>query len=170
MSKNNNILFISVLSILSIILIYFNWSYNIETQDQLVAHKAKAMVLTCMDFRLIDDVVKYLDKNGYNNNYDEYILAGASLGYNQNTYPDWSLTFQEHIDLALKLHHIKEIILIDHENCGAYKLLISNYESSKELEYHKFNLALAKNTLQQKYPNLKITTLFMKLNGEVIKL
>lgn len=34
-----------------------------------------------MDFRLIDDAVRYLDQEGYNNNYDEFILAGSSLGH-----------------------------------------------------------------------------------------
>ena len=57
------------------------------TQDQLTA---KALVITCMDFRLIDDAVNYLDAQGYNNNYDEFILAGASLGYNQTTYSAWA--------------------------------------------------------------------------------
>jgi hypothetical protein len=47
------------------------------------------MVLACMDFRLIDDEVYYFNKVGYTNNYDKFILAGASVGYNQDTFLVW---------------------------------------------------------------------------------
>jgi hypothetical protein len=36
-----------------------------------------------MDFRLIDDIVRFMDGKGYNNNYDQFILAGGSLGFIQ---------------------------------------------------------------------------------------
>ena len=78
-----------------------------NTQNQLTAHDAKAIVITCMDFRLIDDAVRYLDKEGYNNNYDEFILAGSSLGYNQKTHNAWTETLDKHIELAQQLHNIK---------------------------------------------------------------
>ena len=41
-----------------------------------LAHEAKAMVLTCMDFCLLDDVTRLIDAKGYTNNYDGFILAG----------------------------------------------------------------------------------------------
>ena len=63
------------------------WYINIkekdtkETIDVSKAHQAKAMVLTCMDFRFINDTVKFFEQIGLKDNYDEFILAGASLGY-----------------------------------------------------------------------------------------
>ena len=106
-----------------------------NTQNQLIAHDAKAIVITCMDFRLIDDAVRYLDKEGYNNNYDEFILAGSSLGYNQKTYNAWTETLDKHIELAQQLHHIKEVIVIDHMNCGAYKIFYN-----KKIKFYTLNL------------------------------
>lgn len=78
-----------------------------------------------MDFRLIDDQVTLLNRLGYNNNYDALILAGASLGYNQDTYISWRQTINNQIDLAESFHHIHEIIVIDHMSCGAYRLLLN---------------------------------------------
>jgi hypothetical protein len=52
----------------------------------MTAHTARAMVLSCMDFRLIDDMVVFLNEIGYNNNYDQFILAGSSLGSNQDKF------------------------------------------------------------------------------------
>ena len=40
------------------------------------------MLLSCMDFRLLDDIVVFMNALGYHNNYDQYILAGSSLGAN----------------------------------------------------------------------------------------
>jgi hypothetical protein len=30
-----------------------------------------------------------MDKKGYNNNYDQFILAGSSLGLTQTKFPHW---------------------------------------------------------------------------------
>ncbi len=140
------------------------------TQDQLTAHNAKAIVITCMDFRLIDDAVRYLDNNGYNNNYDEFILAGASLGYNQKTFTAWAETLDKHIELAEQLHHIKEVIVIDHMNCGAYKIFYNkkSLSEAEELQLHKENFTKFKETVNKKYPHLKVKTLLMKLDGSVM--
>ncbi len=142
----------------------------IATQDQLIAHTAKALVITCMDFRLIDDAVNYLNTKGYNNNYDEFILAGASLGYNQKTYSAWTETLDKHIELSEKLHEIKEVIVIDHMNCGAYKIFYNKETISEkdEIDLHKQNLLKFRKTIKSKYPHIKVKTLLMKLTGEVL--
>lgn len=151
---------------------FSNSNSSSTTQDQLTAHTAKALVITCMDFRLIDDAVNYLNSQGYNNNYDEFILAGASLGYNQSTYSAWTETLDKHIELAEQLHDIKEIIVIDHMSCGAYKIFYNkdSISESDELTLHKENFTKFKQTIGTKYPQLKVKTLLMKLTGEVLEL
>ena len=147
-------------------------TYITQTQNQLEAHLAKALVISCIDFRLIDDMVYYFNKTGYNNNYDSYIVAGASLGYN-NPYSkehatEWRKTFEDHIDLSIKLHHITEIIIMDHMECGAYKAVYGqNLTPEEEKIKHDENLKLLKNVLNEKYPQLKITLCIMNLEGRV---
>ena len=82
-----------------------------------------SVVLSCMDYRLMDDVGVYLNKRGLKDNYDHLILAGASLGAVTNKYPHWGETFFEHVGLAIKLHNVHRAILIDHRDCGAYRLI-----------------------------------------------
>jgi hypothetical protein len=60
-----------------------------------------------MDFRLIDDEVRFMDKLGYNNNYDQFILAGASLGFTQDKYSNWGDTLIEHMKIGHSLHNFK---------------------------------------------------------------
>jgi hypothetical protein len=109
------------------------------TRDQATAHTAKALVLTCMDFRFVDDIASLMSRLGYHNNYDLFTLAGASLGFagsdtsaltgvgvsNNPLFKDidgkWDRTFLDHIDLAIQLHKISEVIVVDHLECGCYK-------------------------------------------------
>ena len=142
---------------------------HMETQDQLKAHKSKAIVLNCMDFRLIDDLERFLDNSGYNNNYDDFILAGASLGYNQQVYPSWREIFNTHVELAEQLHEIQEIIIIDHMNCGAYKKFYNkqSFTDSEERALHIKNLKKAQRILKKRFPKLTVKKYLMKLDGSV---
>lgn len=143
---------------------------NMLTQNQLTVHTAKAIVLTCMDFRLIDDAVLFFNSLGLNNNYDEFILAGASLGYNQTVYSVWSETFDKHIELAELLHDITDIIVLDHIQCGAYKIFynLPSIARVDEIALHNQNFIIFKQTINQKYPHLNVSSYLMDLDGSII--
>jgi hypothetical protein len=64
-----------------------------------------------------------MDRLGFNNNYDYFILAGGSLGLVQTNFTEWKQTALDHVGLAIQLHKIEQIIIIDHADCGAYKKL-----------------------------------------------
>ena len=71
-----------------------------------------------MDFRLLDDICRAMDSLGYNNNYDQFIVADASLGFCQNKYPHWRQTVMDHLEIGLNLHKFRQFIFIDHLDCG----------------------------------------------------
>ena len=79
----------------------------IATQDQTRAHSAKCFAVACMDFRLVDDTVYFLDSLGLNNNYDQFVLAGSSLGFTQDKYPEWGATLLGHMSIGESLHHFR---------------------------------------------------------------
>jgi hypothetical protein len=113
---------------------------------------AKAMVLCCMDFRLRDNMACHLDLKGYKNDYDQVIAAGASLGYNGlSTYEGWNTFIDEHITLAYDLHDISQIIIVEHEKCGAYEVQYGELTTEQELERHIENVTTCGNTLWEKY-------------------
>lgn len=144
------------------------------------SHDIKALVLTCIDFRLIDKAVTYLNSIGYNENYDEFILAGASLGYNTSlsslNYSGWDKVLENHIDISYSLHKIKEIIALDHMDCGAFKKQLNNgasFEKYHELGKHVENLNTFRSRINTKYtkddgsPKYNVNLLLMRLNGTV---
>lgn len=165
-------LLLTILISLIILSIIYNLYTSIQSQSQLTSHTAKALVITCMDFRLIDDAVYFLDSKGYNNNYDEFILAGASLGYNQTKYNSWKKTADEHIYLSKKLHDIKDIIVIDHMDCGAYKMFYNKTKipREEEINLHKKNFQTFKYLIKQSYPELKVLTYLMDIDGKIIEI
>lgn len=138
------------------------------TQNKLTAHNAKAFLVTCMDFRLFNDTNKHLKSKGYDVNYDQFVLAGVSLGFLQKTYPSWGKALLDHIGISIKLHHISKIILLDHMDCGAYKTFRPGIKSKEEeYEEHKKNLVLASEELKKSFPNLIVRTWILHLDGKL---
>lgn len=137
------------------------------------AHTTEALLLSCMDYRLVDDTARYMDGRGLTNQYDHVILAGASLGVLNNQFKNWSKTFWEHLKVAIDLHHIKRVILMDHRDCGAYKVILQA-DFSKDLQmetriHGKFLRELMV-VIHKTYPELEVERLLMNLDGTVQKI
>ncbi len=134
------------------------------------AHTAEALLLSCMDYRLIDDITKYMDGRGMTNQYDHIVLAGASLGAVTGNFKEWGKTFWAHLKVAIDLHHINSVILMDHRDCGAYKVILkADFAKDPQLEervHGKYLRELAK-IIGKQYPKLEIEMLLMNLDGTV---
>lgn len=91
-------------------------------KDREQAKVGQALVLSCMDLRVVDDVVKYLNETlKLENEFDLVAMAGASLGASTPLKPHWQALFWDHVDLAIGLHQVKEVIIVEHQDCGAFK-------------------------------------------------
>ena len=133
-------------------------------------HGTEALLLSCMDYRLIDDLVKYMDGRGLTDQYDHVILAGASLGALTSDFKDWNTTFWEHLKISIDLHHINRVIVIDHRDCGAYKVILkADFAKDPMLEenVHAKYLRDLQQAIRKKYPKLEVETLLMSLDGTV---
>lgn len=150
----------------------------------------KVMILTCIDYRLMEEVVIAMNKLGYSNMYDQFILAGSSLGFNYGTVDEtkvplefnyWQQSFYDNIDIAIQLHHIKQIFLIDHCDCGAYEAFYNvefdDCADPTSLERHYSNLSTAASTLTEKYKNtygegdgLTVKKFIIQLNGVMVEI
>lgn len=134
------------------------------------AGQTDALLLSCMDFRLMDDIERYMSGRGLRDKYDHVVLAGASLGAITDKYPAWNKTFWEHLDIAIKLHHIHTVIVMDHRDCGAYKVILGPEHAKdpkKEKDTHAAQLKKLKGMINDKHPKLKVELLLMALDGKV---
>lgn len=129
-----------------------------------------ALLLSCMDYRLIDDIVRYMDGRKLTNDYDHVILAGASLGALTDQRKDWNQTFWDHVDVAKQLHHIKRVIVMDHRDCGAYKVFLNQDlagDPARETAVHAEQLRMLAKMVKEKHPELEVELLLMALDGSV---
>jgi hypothetical protein len=130
----------------------------------------EALVLTCMDFRLVNEVGFLLNEHGLVNKYDQVILAGATLGVATDHRPAWAETFWDHLDVAIKLHGIQRVIAVNHRDCGAFKLVYGKDYGKlpdEETEIHTRVMSDFKTLVQKKQPNIEVELLLMWLDGHV---
>lgn len=132
------------------------------------AGQADSLLLSCIDYRLTDKVTAYMTGRGLTEKYDQVILAGASLGAVTDKYPDWGKTFRDHLGLAIKLHDIHRVILLDHRDCGAYKLILGkDLTGDAEKLLHAIELHRLAQQIRHQHPKLAVETLLMALDGKV---
>jgi hypothetical protein len=93
--------------------------------------RKNVLLLTCMDQRLLDDTVRFMNSLNLQNRYDQLALAGGAMGALQLPDPNlpnakrWRAVFFLHLESAINALHrpIKDVFLLDHLDCGAYKYL-----------------------------------------------
>ena len=140
------------------------------TQDKMMAHTAKALLVTCMDFRFINDEASHMKDKGYDVNFDAFVLAGVSIGINQTKHPEWAKTLFNHIEISKSLHHIIKVILFDHLDCGAYKTFCPGFKNEEEeRQLHIKELKIAAETIKNKFPDLRVVCKIINTKREVEK-
>lgn len=137
------------------------------------AAKADVFLLSCMDYRLVTDVTKYMIESGYNDNYDHVILAGASLAAVTSKFPDWNKTFWQHLDVAIQLHGVSKVMVIDHRDCGAFKVVYGKdfgQDPPAETKIHTQVMAKLDKAIAKKHPKLAREYYLMGLDKTVEKI
>jgi carbonic anhydrase len=112
-------------------------------------HTTNAVVITCIDFRFqrfIDKWLKYVLKDY---NFDRVALAGGIFDL-------YSILKQ--VEISNRLHHIKKVILMNHEDCAAYG-------NEGTYERHRSDLRQAENVIEKLYPHLDVECYYIHLDG-----
>jgi len=94
----------------------------------------KAMVLSCIDPRFQPIIYNYLKKKKLIGKYSSFTIAGASLGVTATKFKKWHKVFWENFDTSIKLHNIKKLIIINHRDCGAAKIINRKKIFSNDIE------------------------------------
>lgn len=138
------------------------------------SHLCQALVITCIDFRIVEATRRWLESQGLSGQYDLLSFPGAALNLvNQkgsilSMLWGWikKIIVLYWIQLAVKLHSIKEVIIINHRDCGAYGGSDAFKTKDSEFDQHHTHLLLAKKVIQKKLPGVKIRILFAELDHE----
>ena len=131
----------------------------------------KAMVLSCIDPRFQPTVYNYLKKKNLNGKYSSFTIAGAAIGVTATKFKKWHKTFWDNIDTSIKLHNIRKLIVINHQDCGAAKIINGKKVFSKfnEQKIHNNSFKKIKKVFKKKYPKLNIELNIISLNKKIKK-
>ena len=144
-----------------------------QSQSQLnkVKPDYRAMVLSCIDPRFQPIVYKYLKKKKLNGKYSSFTIAGAAVGVTANKFKKWHKTFWENLDTSIKLHKIKRLIVINHLDCGAAKIVNGKKEFSpvNEKKIHKESFSKIKKQIKKRFPKLKVEFNLISLDSKITK-
>ena len=147
---------------------------NLETQqNQLQQNKMKsnykAMILSCIDPRFQPIIYNYLKKKKLIGKYSSFTIAGSAVGVTANNFKRWHKVFWDNFDISVKLHNIKKLIVINHRDCGAAKIINGKKEFSKnnETKVHRNSFQIIKKIFKKKYPKLSIELKIISLNNKV---
>jgi hypothetical protein len=128
-----------------------------------------ALGITCIDYRLVDDAVRFFHGKHLTKDYDQVSLAGASLAAVSDKFPSSNAAFWNHIDIAKTLHHIRRVIVVDHRDCGAYKVAFGkDYQGTgaAETAQHKAVMEQVKAKLAKLHPELESEFYLMAVDGK----
>lgn len=115
-------------------------------------HQAEAIVVTCIDFRLQEAINKFISEHFAPKTFDRVALGGGVKNLD---------TILTQIDIAVRLHHIKKVVLVNHEDCGAYG-------AEGNPQKHAEDLRNATSRIKQQFPDLEVETYYLHLDGTTV--
>lgn len=121
-----------------------------------MTHRCSTLLISCIDFRFQQAIDKWIRDQGLENEIDRVSIAGAAKSLARPSHPRDREFILEQIEISLKLHKIKKVILLHHEDCGAYGGSAPFSSSDDETQCHGQSMTAAKRLIQSRFPSLDI--------------
>lgn len=123
-------------------------------------HVCKTAVINCIDFRFQKAIAEFIENNSLMGDHDRISIAGAGKDMDY---------IVGQLKISKRLHHISEVWLIHHQDCGAYGL--GEIAEDAEIGVHKSDMTkLAERIKMEVDGELKVRIFFAKLTGQVEEL
>jgi len=116
----------------------------------------RAVMLRCIDFRLNEAILAWLKERGLEADCDTVGMAGAARNLASPAAPSDREFVLKQLDIARKLHDIKEVILMNHTDCGAYGRRAAFSSDSAERKAHEEDLRMAKEIVIAALPEVTV--------------
>jgi carbonic anhydrase len=103
--------------------------------------------------------------------YSAFTIAGAAVGITHNKFKKWHKTFYDNLSTSIKLHQIEKLIVINHKDCGAAKIVNGKkaFNITNEQKIHKESFSKLKKEIKKRFPKLKVELNLMSLNSKITK-
>lgn len=129
-----------------------------------------ALLLSCIDFRMVEPTARYMHRRGMAGKYNHMAIAGGCLAPALQPESHWAQLIRDHINIGRRLHGIPKIIVMNHRDCGAGRLLLHEdlaLDPARETEIHATYLRRMGRFIRDYCPPLQVELLLMSLDGSV---
>lgn len=128
-----------------------------------MSHICKNLLIRCMDFRLNNELNKWIQNSGLlEDGYDVISLAGASKSLADGS-EEIKNNFLNNIAVSAELHKAEKIIICHHSDCGAYAKSYQFNSPAEEKEKQIEDMEKSRNAILEKYPQIKIALIWANL-------
>lgn len=117
--------------------------------SKLHQEQIEALVIRCIDYRFVTQSSNFKDSQGLKDKYDLLAFPGASKNIHQ---------LFDAIEVSNRLHKPKKILIMDHEDCGAFG-------NNNTLKDHVSSLEKAEKLLNIQFPNIPVELYYIKFAG-----
>ena len=93
------------------------------------------------------------------------------MGVTHNNFKKWHKTFYDNLSTSIKLHQIEKLIVINHKDCGAAKIVNEKKKFSpvNEKKIHKESFSKIKKQIKKRFPKLKVEFNLISLESKITK-
>jgi len=119
-----------------------------------------------MDFRFNEAIHAWAEKQGLIKDFDLVALAGAQKNFLDEETKGVAL---KQLDISSRLHGIKTVLLVAHQDCGAYGGSKAFASWEKERAKYTEDLTHAAGLIKEKFPALNVRKMILTFDeaGEV---
>jgi hypothetical protein len=129
-----------------------------------MSHKAQALIQTCIDFRFRKALNDFIE-NDLNLHSVDIKTDGGGIKKIVEEGPIREWLFANY-QIAFDLHAVDRVILINHQDCGAYGGSKAFPSLEKELEAHEIQLRHAVSVIRAKFPDKQIEAYMALISTE----
>lgn len=131
-----------------------------------MSHKAQAIIQTCIDFRfrkaLNDFIENELNLHSVDIKTDG---GGTKMILEEGPIREWIFT---NFEIAFKLHGVERVILMNHQDCGAYGGSSAFGSLEEELLNHETLLRHAVSVVRAKFPDKQVDAYLALISPEEV--
>jgi carbonic anhydrase len=119
-----------------------------------------------MDFRFGPDIKAMLESKGHMGDVDIVSVAGAVKPLVHPTHPAEAEFMMRQLEISRLLHHTSHVILLAHEDCGAYGGRQAFADEKAERNTHETDLRAARDMIMAKLPEMRVQLMIAKLSAD----
>lgn len=129
-----------------------------------MSHQCNNIMIKCMDYRLQNKTLNWIKENNYFGDCDVISNAGSGKALIDGS-PDIKEFILNEIKIGYERHSAKNVIIIHHSDCGAYKdYNFANNEEEKAKQIA--DMIEEEKIIKEKFPEMNVIKIWAQIKDE----